>query len=119
MRIAGQNRTAMLLKCKNNSCNFAFERKLTMTDEERDELLIELKITTRHTHDLIERQEKHLDELNGQVAKHSTDLAVLYDRDSPNTQSIVLSRRQAVVGGSAILAVIAALFQFGNSMGWW
>lgn len=96
-----------------------------MKPTERDELLIRVDERTKNTLDLVEKQEKHLRQLNDKVAENATNIAVNKSKIGSLEEygipaKISISKKQAAVGGGGLATLIVlVLVELGNSAGWW
>lgn len=97
-----------------------------MTDEERDILLIRMDERVKNILDVNTTQEIHLKELNGSVARNTTQIAVncsQLDRHKARLRSLEegrLSRNQKIAGGTGVSAIIiTVIIGVGQAAGWW
>ena len=88
-----------------------------MKASERDVLIGRIDERTRNTYTLVEKQEKHLSELNGSVRDHSVRLTAL---ESGVPIKIQLTKNQTGVGVTGVATLVTAVVvAIGNLMGWW
>lgn len=88
----------------------------------RDELLIRLDERTANIFSLVEKQERHLAQLNEKVASNVLDIAANSSKIQNLEQSgiaIKFTRKQVAVGGSGIVTIIVlVLVELAKLIGW-
>jgi len=82
---------------------------------ERDELLVRLDEKSNNIYHLVEKQERHLAELNNKVAKNVLNI----DRNSNRIASLEnlitsgvslkLNKRQVTIGSAGVIAIITTI----------
>lgn len=97
-----------------------------MNEAERDELLIRLDEKSNNTYKLVEKQERHLAELNKQVAKNLLNIDRNHNRLTDVEDNLAggvylkLSKKQTATGSISVATiVIMVIVALGKVLGWW
>ncbi len=97
-----------------------------MKPSERDELLGRLDERTDNTLKLVERQEKHMSQINDKVSKNQINIDRNHNRLTDVEShlsgglSIKFSKKQKASGGVGIASLVAlVLTALGKVLGWW